>query len=602
VGEQILKFTDNSPEAITQRRLITLIRGQELQQGPQNEHVLQGKFGPIQKKENNTGLPDNLKSGIENLSGIDISDVGVHYNSEKPSQLQAHAYAQGTDIHVAPGQEQRLPHEAWHVVQQKQGRVKPTLQLKSGVYVNDDTGLEREADVMGTKATAEVSHKVPLNKPASGSHSKNLVQRVSKVFVGKSEVKEGHKHREKIFLGAEEFTGNFSGEIWFNSWGEFNQWTANKGKVEGLGVWAGRWMNFTNKRPIVLGEEEHNDQKRTEFLKQLNIARVVVEAVSERSLAGVDSKGIPLHSTKSTIHQKYSGNGRGNALENYWTRSAQTMAKFWIKFEEGLDNFDPASRWTKIPQISEYEDEFDELVTTIEHITVGSMDEKGRDGESKSAKTKKEGIEENINQELGRAKAHLEESKAAGLRKIISLDAHSASNLQEVLKGVSVRAVHSAFVKFRKSVETIGNLNFRAGATEEELELDELTKNNKDPFKVWAGRREHFMLKNLEHALAQSPPPLIITMGSVHATNQRGKIEELLNSRKGMLVMGSIADLANIGAVKMYEVAEDISETLAMMYGWNDSDTKKFSESKEALDLAKIRVGNTRKSAPSYIS
>ena len=27
------------------------------------------------------------------------------------------AYAQGSDIHLAPGQEQHLPHEAWHVVQ-----------------------------------------------------------------------------------------------------------------------------------------------------------------------------------------------------------------------------------------------------------------------------------------------------------------------------------------------------------------------------------------------------------------------------------------------------------------------------------------------------
>lgn len=35
-------------------------------------------------------------------------------------------YSQGTDIHIGPGQEKHLPHEAWHVVQQKQGRVKPT--------------------------------------------------------------------------------------------------------------------------------------------------------------------------------------------------------------------------------------------------------------------------------------------------------------------------------------------------------------------------------------------------------------------------------------------------------------------------------------------
>ncbi len=116
---------------------------------------LQGKFSqtPIQKqkaKPNNTGLPDNLKSGVENLSGYSMDDVKVHYNSFKPAQLQAHAYAQGTDIHLGPGQEKHLPHEAWHVVQQKQGRVKPTMQMK-GVKVNDDVGLETEADVMGKK-------------------------------------------------------------------------------------------------------------------------------------------------------------------------------------------------------------------------------------------------------------------------------------------------------------------------------------------------------------------------------------------------------------------------------------------------------------------
>lgn len=123
----------------------------------EEEEPLQGKFNSIapaqlEQKPNNTGLPDNLKSGIENMSGFSMDDVKVHYNSDKPAQLNAHAYAQGTDIHVAPGQEQHLPHEAWHVVQQKQGRVQPTMQMKAGVPVNDDTGLEHEADVMGEKA------------------------------------------------------------------------------------------------------------------------------------------------------------------------------------------------------------------------------------------------------------------------------------------------------------------------------------------------------------------------------------------------------------------------------------------------------------------
>jgi hypothetical protein len=106
---------------------------------------------PIQEKENTTGLPDTLKTGIENLSGYSMDDVQVNYNSRKPALLQAHAYAQGTDIHLSPGQEKHLPHEAWHVVQQKQGRVKPTLQMK-GTRINDDVQLEKEAEVMGTNA------------------------------------------------------------------------------------------------------------------------------------------------------------------------------------------------------------------------------------------------------------------------------------------------------------------------------------------------------------------------------------------------------------------------------------------------------------------
>ena len=37
------------------------------------------------------------------------------------------------------------------MVQQKQGRVKPTLQAK-GVAINDEQGLEHEADTMGARA------------------------------------------------------------------------------------------------------------------------------------------------------------------------------------------------------------------------------------------------------------------------------------------------------------------------------------------------------------------------------------------------------------------------------------------------------------------
>jgi len=105
----------------------------------------------VPPKANNTGLPDDLKAGMEDLSGFSLDDVNVHYNSDRPAQLKAYAYTQGRDIHVGPGQEKHLAHEAWHTVQQKQGRVNATMQLK-GVGINDDEGLEREADVMGKQA------------------------------------------------------------------------------------------------------------------------------------------------------------------------------------------------------------------------------------------------------------------------------------------------------------------------------------------------------------------------------------------------------------------------------------------------------------------
>jgi hypothetical protein len=151
------QFSDNRSKATAQEKLQEMAsnspQAKQLSafQKMADNYCAQQQYS-IQRKQNKTGLPDNLKSGIENLSGYSMDDVKVHYNSDKPAQLQAHAYAQGKDIHIGSGQEKNLPHEAWHVVQQKQGRVKPTLQMKAGVPVNDDANLEREADVMGAKA------------------------------------------------------------------------------------------------------------------------------------------------------------------------------------------------------------------------------------------------------------------------------------------------------------------------------------------------------------------------------------------------------------------------------------------------------------------
>ena len=124
------------------------------------------------------GLPDGLRAGLETLSGTDLSDVRVHTNSSKPAGLDALAYTQGRDIHVAPGEERHLAHEGWHAVQQKQGRVRPTVQAK-GIPVNDDTGLEREADVMGAKAMQMSSAHPDRSHQSTVTPSTTVTQTVS---------------------------------------------------------------------------------------------------------------------------------------------------------------------------------------------------------------------------------------------------------------------------------------------------------------------------------------------------------------------------------------------------------------------------------------
>ena len=143
-GSGTLQFVDNRPMNPVLQRVgedeEDALQGKFEQplQREEDDEAMQGKFEePVQKK-NETGMPDNLKAGIEDLSGFAMDDVRVHYNSDKPATVQALAYTQGTD---------------WHVAQQMAGRVEPTTEM-GGLPVNDNVGLEHEADVMGARANS----------------------------------------------------------------------------------------------------------------------------------------------------------------------------------------------------------------------------------------------------------------------------------------------------------------------------------------------------------------------------------------------------------------------------------------------------------------
>lgn len=226
-GERALQFIDNRPEVITQRKLQLLANNNPQAkrvaqfQAMANSHATQ-QSQPIQKKENNTGLPDNLKTGVENLSGISLDGVKVHRNSDKPAQLNAHAYAQGTDIHVAPGQEKHLPHETWHVVQQAQGRVKPTMQMKQGIPVNDDAGLEHEADVMGARALQMKNDDNLANTTGANAQRKlNEVVQSKSIVVQRYEISgaEGQHPEGSVTASKSEIFRWLNGE---NMWSQVN--------------------------------------------------------------------------------------------------------------------------------------------------------------------------------------------------------------------------------------------------------------------------------------------------------------------------------------------------------------------------------------------
>lgn len=128
-----------------------------MHQIPINEEKEKGKsrmYAYLQKKEkkdagNRTGIPTQLKERMEQHTGLSLDDVRVHYHSDLPKRLDALAYTQGNQVYIGAGQERYLPHELGHVVQQKLGKVRADTRHDSGVLMNTDAKLEREADEIG---------------------------------------------------------------------------------------------------------------------------------------------------------------------------------------------------------------------------------------------------------------------------------------------------------------------------------------------------------------------------------------------------------------------------------------------------------------------
>ena len=124
-----------------------------------------------------SGLSPELNAQMSSAMGSDFSNVNIHANSDKASEAGALAYAQGNDVHFAPGQydpgsqkgQELIGHELAHVKQQSEGRVQANASV-GGMSVNNDAGLEKEADSMGAMA-AQMKPAAGFEAGSSGSSS-----------------------------------------------------------------------------------------------------------------------------------------------------------------------------------------------------------------------------------------------------------------------------------------------------------------------------------------------------------------------------------------------------------------------------------------------
>lgn len=141
---------------------------------------------------------------------MSMDDGRVHYDFARPAQLRALAHAQEQHIHLAPGQQAQLQHEAWHAVQQKQGWVRANPQMR-GVASNDDDQIEREADRMGWRPRAAARRTfTPLFWTSASKCATRMCAVIRDVFKDQSlllwDSITGNSHR----FGADKFREFFS--------------------------------------------------------------------------------------------------------------------------------------------------------------------------------------------------------------------------------------------------------------------------------------------------------------------------------------------------------------------------------------------------------
>ncbi|MCA2999586.1 MAG: hypothetical protein ING75_13405 [Rhodocyclaceae bacterium] len=95
-----------------------------------------------------------------------LGEAKTKVNQIQPIVVQEKTTSQtGQDMHAVQKQDVQRPRAAMGISEQAEPATVPAVQMKQGVRVNDDQGLEREADVMGAKAMQAMPF--PLQRTSS---------------------------------------------------------------------------------------------------------------------------------------------------------------------------------------------------------------------------------------------------------------------------------------------------------------------------------------------------------------------------------------------------------------------------------------------------
>ncbi len=147
----------------------------------------QGDFftPPVQMKRNED-LPEDFQTKMESSFGEDFSNVKINKDSKDANELDALAFTQGNNIHFKNGEfdssskngQELIAHELSHVVQQRHRDI-GTTHKENNYDVNDNEGLEKEADINAKKAVngEMISNPFSTNQNTNSSPNTNVSQK-----------------------------------------------------------------------------------------------------------------------------------------------------------------------------------------------------------------------------------------------------------------------------------------------------------------------------------------------------------------------------------------------------------------------------------------